>query len=168
MQRKTGDIVPIDLGRTAPRSKGSRGPASLTVAAVSASSPTRLAYISLIFGVAATLAIVSTVSAQAAETSARKYPDVVAVKVRPRAANTFDFDVTISSPYDTARRYADAFRVMDDQGRVFGERILLHDHASEQPFTRDLHGVRIARGIRKVIVQARDKKNGYGGGWTAH
>lgn len=155
--------MPKDGGRTAFRSKGSRGPAGLTMAAVSASSPPRIAFISLIFGVAATLAVGSTVSAQAAETSARKYPDVVAVKVRPRAADTFDFDVTVSSPYDTARRYADVFRVIDDQGQVFGERILLHDHASEQPFTRDLHGVRIARGIRKVIVQARDKKNGYGG-----
>lgn len=101
--------------------------------------------------------------AQAAETSAQQYPDVVAVAVRPRSADTFDFDVTVSSPYDTAQRYADAFRVMDEKGRIFGERILLHDHATEQPFTRDLHGVRIAPDIKKVIVQARDKKNGYGG-----
>lgn len=99
----------------------------------------------------------------AAETSAQQFPDVISVAVRPRSADTFDFDVTVSSPYDTAQRYADAFRVMNDKGQIFGERILLHDHATEQPFTRDLHGVRIAPEIRKVIIQARDKKHGYGG-----
>jgi len=46
---------------------------------------------------------------------------------------------------------------------VLGERILLHDHAGEQPFTRDLYGVRIPRGIRTVSVQARDQQYGYGG-----
>lgn len=107
--------------------------------------------------------LVSSGPALAAEKSAQQFPDVVAVAVRARSADTFDFDVTVSSPYDTAQRYADAFRVMDEKGQVFGERILLHDHATEQPFTRDLHGVRIAPNIRKVIVQARDKKNGYGG-----
>ncbi|MGB9128864.1 MAG: hypothetical protein WCB97_04385 [Thiobacillus sp.] len=94
---------------------------------------------------------------------AQKYPDVVAAKAQARGADTFDFDVTVSSPYDTPRRYADAFRVLGKDGTVFGERILLHDHAGEQPFTRDLYGVRIPRGIRTVTVQARDQQYGYGG-----
>lgn len=93
----------------------------------------------------------------------QKYPDVVAAKARPAAADAFDFDVTVSSPYDTAQRYADAFRVMGRDGAVYGERILLHDHADEQPFTRDLYGVRIPRAVKVVIVQARDKRFGYGG-----
>jgi hypothetical protein len=46
---------------------------------------------------------------------------------------------------------------------VLGERKLLHDHQDEQPFTRDLHGVAIPEGLRVVLVQARDQKNGYGG-----
>ncbi len=79
------------------------------------------------------------------------------------AADAFDFDVTVSSPYDTPQRYADAFRVLGKDGKVYGERILLHDHASEQPFTRDLQGVRIPRGVRVVVVQARDMQHGYGG-----
>jgi hypothetical protein len=87
----------------------------------------------------------------------------VSVKVTPRGQERFDFDVTVSSPYDTPARYADAFRVMSREGRVFGERVLLHDHAGEQPFTRDLYGVAIPRGIRVVVVQARDQKYGYGG-----
>lgn len=93
----------------------------------------------------------------------QKYPDVVAVKVQSRGENRFDFDVTVSSPYDTPQRYADAFRVINVDGQPYGERKLLHDHASEQPFTRDLHGVVIPAGIRAVVVQARDQKFGYGG-----
>ncbi len=93
----------------------------------------------------------------------QRYPDVVSAKVQQRASDTFDFDVTVSSPYDTPTRYADAFRVMGQEGAVFGERTLLHDHANEQPFTRDLHGVRIPPGIRMVVIQARDQKYGYGG-----
>ena len=92
-----------------------------------------------------------------------KFPDVIAVKVAPRGDNRFDFDVTLSSPYDTAQRYADAFRVADAAGAVFGERVLLHDHADEQPFTRDLTAVRIPPGTRVVVVQGRDMKSGYGG-----
>jgi hypothetical protein len=69
----------------------------------------------------------------------------------------------VSSPYDTPQRYADAFRVMDKSGTVYGERILLHDHAGEQPFTRDLYGVKIPRAVKAVVIQARDQRFGYGG-----
>jgi len=99
----------------------------------------------------------------AADPSQQKYPDVLAAKVRPSGTDTFDFDVTVSSPYDTPQRYADAFRVMGNDGAVFGERVLFHDHAGEQPFTRDLHGVKIPRAVRLVVVQARDQRFGYGG-----
>jgi hypothetical protein len=102
-------------------------------------------------------------AAHAAEASSQKHPDVIAAKVQPRGAGTFDFDVTVSSPYDTPQRYADAFRVMHKDGTVYGERVLLHDHATEQPFTRDLYGVVVPAGVRSVIVQARDLKNGWGG-----
>ncbi len=102
-------------------------------------------------------------SARAADPATQKYPDVVAAKAHARGADTFDFDVTVSSPYDTPQRYADAFRVLGKDGTAYGERILLHDHAGEQPFTRDLYGVMIPRGIRTVTVQARDQQYGYGG-----
>lgn len=101
--------------------------------------------------------------ARAQAASQQKYPDVVAAKVSPRGGDRFDFDVTISSPYDTAQRYADGFRVVGAKGEVYGERKLLHDHADEQPFTRDLHGVAIPAGVRAVVVEARDQRHGYGG-----
>lgn len=113
-----------------------------------------------IFAVACAL-VASTVPAGDAVT--QKHPDVLAAKVRPGGTDTFDFDVTVSSPYDTPQRYADAFRVMGRDGVVYGERILLHDHAGEQPFTRDLYGVNIPRAVRVVVIQARDQRFGYGG-----
>lgn len=93
----------------------------------------------------------------------QKFPDVVAVKARPSGHGRFDFDVTVSSPYDTPQRYADAFRVSSRDGSVFGERRLLHHHADEQPFTRDLHGLVVPAGVRSIVVQARDSQFGYGG-----
>jgi hypothetical protein len=102
-------------------------------------------------------------AAHAADRALQKHPDVIAAKVQPRGGNQFDFDVTVSSPYDTPQRYADAFRVMHKDGTVYGERVLLHDHATEQPFTRELHGVNVPAGVRNVVVQARDLKNGWGG-----
>lgn len=99
----------------------------------------------------------------AADADARKFPDVIAVEVRTAGPERYDFEVTVSSPHDTPRRYADGFRVADPDGRVFGERKLWHDHAGEQPFTRDLHGVRIPGAARRVVIQARDLLHGYGG-----
>lgn len=116
-------------------------------------------------GVAAvvTIAILGVATAQPQSSESQKYPDVIDVKVKARGENQFDFDVTIASPYDTPQRYADGFRVSGAEGTQYGERKLLHDHATEQPFTRDLYGVAIPRGVRAVVVQARDQKFGYGG-----
>lgn len=116
--------------------------------------------------VAATLIFsitLSAVYAQSTTTAAQKFPDVISAKVTARGAQVFDFDITVSSPYDTPQRYADAIRVLGKDGKVYGERILLHDHADEQPFTRDIAGVKIPAGVRVVVVQARDQKFGYGG-----
>jgi hypothetical protein len=119
----------------------------------------------IVIAIVATLIAAATSSAQPKATTslAQKYPDVVNVKVKAQGDRRFDFDVTISSPYETPQRYADAFRVMSAEGVVYGERKLLHDHVDEQPFTRDLYGVVIPAGVTSVIVQARDQKFGYGG-----
>lgn len=102
-------------------------------------------------------------AARAQGRDAQRFPDVIDVRVRAAGANAFDFDVTVSSPYDTASRYADGFRVSTPAGEVLGERKLLHDHQNEQPFTRDLHAVRIPPHVKAVVVQARDQEHGYGG-----
>jgi hypothetical protein len=121
----------------------------------------RMQFLVCITGLA--LVCMSTTSSAQTKASEQKHPDVVDVKVQARGNNRFDFDVTLSSPYDTPQRYADAFKVLDAQGKQLGERVLLHDHQTEQPFTRDLHGVMIPAGVKVVTVQGRDQKYGYGG-----
>ena len=120
-----------------------------------------LAVITIFFTLFAVIS--DTTFAHAEKSGEQTFPDVLAVKVRALGDGRFDFDATISSPYDSVQRYADAFRVMSLDGVVFGERKLWHDHASEQPFTRDLYGVTIKHGVKTVILQARDQKYGYGG-----
>lgn len=91
------------------------------------------------------------------------FPDVLDVMVQQETDGSYTFAVTISSPYDTTERYADAWRVRSDDGIVYGVRELLHDHANEQPFTRSLSGVEIPPGVDAVVVEGRDQVNGWGG-----
>ena len=91
------------------------------------------------------------------------YPDVLDVDVTIESSGTYRFDVTMSSPYDSVERYADAWRVVGHDGTVYGERILLHDHATEQPFTRSLANVSVPDGVDTVIIEGRDLVYGWGG-----
>jgi hypothetical protein len=91
------------------------------------------------------------------------YPDVVDVSAEQAGDETWTFLVTLSSPYDSPERYADAWRVVGPDGEVYGERILLHDHANEQPFTRNQSGIEIPDGVTEVTVEGRDQISGWGG-----
>ena len=89
--------------------------------------------------------------------------DVVRVEVRKQAPGVYDFDVTMRSNNTRWEHYADRFEVLTLDGTMLGTRVLLHPHADEQPFTRDLHGLRIPAGIHRVIVRAHHKTKGYDG-----
>jgi hypothetical protein len=91
------------------------------------------------------------------------FPDVLEVSATQSDDGTWTFNVTISSPYDSPERYADAWRVLAPDGAQLGIRVLLHDHAGEQPFTRSESGIEIPDDITEVLVQARDQLNGWGG-----
>ena len=91
-----------------------------------------------------------------------QFPEVLAVKVSGGQDNRWRFDVTLSSAYDTPQRYADAWRVLSDQDTELGIRILGHDHASEQPFTRS-GAFEIPKGTQTVFVEGRDQQNGWSG-----
>ncbi len=97
------------------------------------------------------------------DSSEELLPDVLAVELTETGDRIFTVAVTLSSPYDSPERYADAWRVMAPDGTVLGVRELLHDHASEQPFTRTLSGVSIPTAVDEVTVQGRDQVSGWGG-----
>jgi hypothetical protein len=90
------------------------------------------------------------------------FPDVIDATAQ-REGGTWTISATLSSPYDTPERYADAWRVVGPDGDVYGERILTHDHASEQPFTRSESGIEIPEDLSEVTIEGRDLANGYGG-----
>jgi hypothetical protein len=99
----------------------------------------------------------------AAGAAAAGEADVVDAKVRRAEDGTYDFDVTVKSNDRGWDYFADAFEVLTADGKVLGRRVLLHPHENEQPFTRDLYGVRIAPGVERVVIRARHKPKGYDG-----
>ena len=91
------------------------------------------------------------------------FPDVLAAEATLDGDGTWTFRTTLSSPYDTPQRYADAWRVLDPDGNELGVRILTHDHANEQPFTRSLSNVEIPDDVTTVTIEGRDQVSGWGG-----
>lgn len=91
------------------------------------------------------------------------FPDIVDVELTRDDDQTASFEVTVSSPYDTPDRYADGWRVVDQDGTVLGEHTLGHDHQGEQPFTRTQSGVAIPEGTTELTIEGRDQVSGYGG-----
>lgn len=89
--------------------------------------------------------------------------DVIDVKVRRSTPGVYDFDVTVRSVDKGWNYYADAFEVLAPDGAVLGRRELLHPHETEQPFTRELYGLKIPPHITEVVVRARHKPMGYDG-----
>lgn len=99
---------------------------------------------------------------ESASAGGQEYPDVLEAELEA-SGGTYSVDVTISSPYDSPERYADGWRVLSPEGDVLGEHELMHDHASEQPFTRTQTGLEIPEGVEEVTIEGRDLENGYGG-----
>lgn len=109
------------------------------------------------------LEVVEPAPTAAAEHDAQRFPDVLSAELTP-AGDGWTLSATISSPYDSRERYADAFRALAPDGTELGVRVLTHDHANEQPFTRSLTGLMIPDDVGRITVQARDLENGWGGG----
>ena len=105
-----------------------------------------------------------TATASAEATFGEEFPDIVGAEAIQDDSGAWRFNVTVSSPYDTPQRYADAWRVLDPEGNELGIRVLAHDHANEQPFTRSQSGIQIPSEVSEVTIQGRDLANGWGGG----
>ncbi|WP_421859367.1 hypothetical protein [Oricola sp.] len=89
--------------------------------------------------------------------------DVVDAGGRMGADGTWRFDVTVRHDDAGWDHYADKWDIVGPDGTVYGERVLLHPHDNEQPFTRSLGGVHIPDSIDTVTVRAHDSVHGYGG-----
>lgn len=108
----------------------------------------------------ASSAVESTTGDAAAD---QKYPDILSAELSGPDGTEYDIAVTVSSPYDSPDRYADGWRVLDEDGNVLAEHELAHDHANEQPFTRSRGPFIIPEGVAKITVEGHDQEHGYGG-----
>lgn len=114
-------------------------------------------------GVFDRLDIVAALQTDTYSVGADLYPDVLAAELMETGGGTYSVYVTLSSPYDTPSRYADAWRVLSLEGRILGVRVLAHDHQNEQPFVRSLSDVIIPNDVTAVTVEGRDQISGWGG-----
>ena len=89
--------------------------------------------------------------------------DVIGVRARQSAPRVFDFDVTVRSKDTGWDRYADMMQAVAPDDTVLGTRVLDHPHDDEQPFTRDLYGVRVPAGVAEITIRARFKPSGFNG-----
>ncbi|MBO6893173.1 MAG: hypothetical protein JJ866_14620 [Roseibium sp.] len=85
--------------------------------------------------------------------------DIVDAKAR-KTANGWSFSVTLEHGDTGWDHYADLWQVYTPDGKLLGERVLLHPHVQEQPFIRSLSGVVVPEGVNEVIIRARDSVHG--------
>ncbi len=83
------------------------------------------------------------------------------VRAARQGPGLWTFHVTLRHEDTGWSHYADAWRVLAPDGSVLGERILLHPHENEQPFTRSLSGVAVPAGVTRVSVVAHDRVHGW-------
>ena len=88
--------------------------------------------------------------------------DVIAATASQNAAGTWTVSATILHADTGWEHYADRFDVLAPDGTVLAERVLLHPHVNEQPFTRSGGPVDI-QSRERVIVRAHMNRAGYGG-----
>lgn len=102
-------------------------------------------------------------SGATASTADARFPDVVAATLSAQGGDVYALEVTMSSQYDSAERYADGWRVLDADGTELGTMQLTHDHANEQPFTRTQSGLQVPEDVDEITVEGHDQAYGYGG-----
>ena len=116
-------------------------------------SKTRSAFIALVL---AGVAIVLPSTVQADE------PEIVDVLItKETASGKRVFEVSILHNDTGVEHYATDYQVLTLDGKLITNRVLLHPHVNEQPFTRNTSG-KIPKGVTEVLVRARDKVHGFG------
>ena len=87
--------------------------------------------------------------------------EIVNVRLTASGDGTWRADVTLLHDDTGWEHYADAWRVVDANGKVLGTRTLFHPHETEQPFTRSLSKIPIPAESSVVYIEAHDKVHGW-------
>ena len=89
--------------------------------------------------------------------------DVVAAEATCDANAVCRFSVTVRHADEGWDHYADRWEVLTESGEILATRVLRHPHVNEQPFTRNLPGVKVPGEIRRVRIRAHDSVHEDGG-----
>ena len=89
--------------------------------------------------------------------------DVIDVKATQSKDKSWRFDVTVKHMDEGWDHYANEWVVLSPERKVLAKRTLYHPHVNEQPFTRNIQGVKIPEDIEKVTIVARDSVHGIKG-----
>ncbi|MFQ5995837.1 MAG: hypothetical protein ACE5K1_12190 [Acidiferrobacterales bacterium] len=86
----------------------------------------------------------------------------IAMATFTQRTDVWDVQVTLRHADTGWEHYADAWRIVTEDGKTIGTRTLYHPHVDEQPFTRGLQAVTIPSHVSIVFVEAHDKVHGWG------
>ncbi len=86
---------------------------------------------------------------------------VLAATLNDTGGGRWGASVTLEHADSGWEHYADAWRVVSEDGTVYGTRTLAHPHENEQPFTRSLSGIAIPKAVTAVYIEAHDKVHGW-------
>ncbi|HHJ34828.1 MAG TPA: hypothetical protein ENJ87_03590 [Gammaproteobacteria bacterium] len=87
--------------------------------------------------------------------------EIIGVDLDKTADDKWSVNVTLQHTDTGWDHYADNWRVVDEKGKVLGDRVLHHPHVGEQPFTRGLSAVTIPADNHIVYIEAHDKVHGW-------
>ncbi len=86
--------------------------------------------------------------------------EVINVKIHQQKDRTWTFAVTLKHDDKGWDHYANEWQIIDSDNKILGTRTLYHPHVNEQPFTRNLSGVKIPTTVKTVRVIAKDTVHG--------
>lgn len=86
---------------------------------------------------------------------------IINVKAKCSNSKVCTFNVTLKHKDEGWKHFANKWEIYTPDNKLIAKRILHHPHVKEQPFTRSLSGVKIPKGLNKVVIKAHDSVHGY-------
>ena len=86
--------------------------------------------------------------------------EIVDVKAHQNNDKTWTFAVTLNHADTGWDHYANEWQVIAPDNKILATRTLYHPHVNEQPFTRNISGVKIPASMETVRVIAKDTVHG--------
>ena len=86
---------------------------------------------------------------------------VVDVKANCSESKICTFNVTLEHEDSGWKHFANKWEIYTPDNKLLAIRTLHHPHVNEQPFTRSLSGVKIPKGLNKVIIKGHDLVHRY-------